>query len=69
MVTSKDILPSSLSAVTFLGMAQTALSDARKIYVKDILPEDVNNTCHKLTSYLFGDDIGKSIKNAKEAYR
>ena len=72
MVSSKDILRSSLDAVTFLGMAQAALSDARKINVKEILPEDVKNICnpcHKPTSYLFGDDIGKSIKDAKEAYR
>ena len=52
-------------------MAQAALNDARKSNVKDILPEDVENICapsHIPTSYLFGDDIGKSTKDAKEVY-
>ena len=40
--------------------------------VKEILSEDVKNICnpcHKPTNYLFGDDIGKSIKDDKEAYQ
>ena len=31
--------------------------------------ENICNPCHKPTSYLFGDGIGNSIKDAKEAYR
>ena len=69
MASSTDILRSSLDAVTFLDMAQAALSHARKINVKEILPENVKNNfnpCHKPTSYLFGDDIGNLLRMLKK---
>jgi len=69
MVNPKGAFRTSLNAVTLLGLAQTQLSAARIVNVKDILSAQVKDICNideKPTKFLFGDDLSKRIKGTKE---
>ena len=72
MAESKMLVRTALDGVTLLGQAQTSLNIARKNKVKEILTDEVKEICNpsrKPTTYLFGDNINKSIKKAKEMFR
>ena len=72
MIDSKALLRAALDGVTVLGRTQASLTNSRKNYVKQILSDDVKDICNpkrKASQYLFGDDLTKSIKEARDIYR
>ena len=72
MADSKMFVRTELDGVTLLGQAQASLKIARKNKVKEILTDEVKEICNpsrKRTTYLFGDEVNKSIKEAKEMFR
>ncbi len=72
MIDSKALLRAALDGVTVLGQTQASLTNSRKNYVKQILSDDVKDICNpkrKASQYLFGDDLTKSIKEARDIYR
>jgi len=69
MVNSKDLVKMSLDAVTLLGLAHSKLNNLRKSAIQLSLDPDIRDVCsarHEVTTYLFGDDLTKSIKEARE---
>ena len=69
MISSKDLVKMSLDAVTFLGLAHSKLNNLRKSAIQLSLDPDIRDVCsakHEVTTYLFGDDLAKSIKEARE---
>ena len=72
MVDSKALTRIALDGITVLGQAQANLSIARKQNIKSILADDVKDICsanRKPTQFLFGDDLAKAIKEAKDIHR
>lgn len=72
MIDSKALLRAALDGVTVLGQAQASLTNSRKNNIKQILSDDVKDICNpkrKASQYLFGDDLPKSIKEARDIYR
>ena len=57
----------------FLGAAQQELSTRRRYQLQSALPDDIASICGnpkiQVTSQLFGDDVEKSMREAREAYR
>ena len=69
MVNSKEIVKMCLDAVTLLGLAHCKLNNFRKNTLQPSLDPNIRDVCsarHEVTTYLFGDDLAKSIKEAKE---
>ena len=59
----------SLDAVTLLGLVHCKFNNLRKHALQPSLDPNIRDVCsarHEVTSYLFGDDLAKSIKEAKE---
>ena len=72
MADSKALTRIALDGITVLGQAQVSLSLARKQNIKSILADDVKDICsanRKQTQFLFGDDLAKAIKEAKDIHR
>eukprot|EP00794_Sanderia_malayensis_P012488 gene12488-13771_t len=72
MIDSKALLRAALDGVTVLGQAQASLTNSRKNNIKQILSDDVKDICNpkrKASQYLFGDDLPKLIKEARDLYR
>ena len=71
MIDSKDI-KMCLDDITMLGTAHAKLNNRRKHAISPALDPEIKDVCsahHTVTGYLFGDDLPKAIKDAKEVSR
>ena len=69
MLDTKDVVRSVLDAVSLLGQATSDLSNKRKANLRLILCPDVRTVCSselEVSTHLFGEDLGKSLKEARE---
>ena len=69
MVNSMNPVKMSMDAITHLGLAHSKLRNSRKSAIQlslDPYIRDVCSTRHEVTTYLFEDDLAKSIKEARE---
>ena len=69
VINSKEIVKMTLDAVTLLGLAHSKLNNQQKSAISPSLQYEVRDVCsawHEVTDYLFGDDLSKAIKEAKE---
>eukprot|EP00794_Sanderia_malayensis_P003987 gene3987-4536_t len=69
IVNSKEIVKMTLDAVTLLGLAHSKLNNQRKSALSPALDPDIRDfysARHEVTDYLFGDDLSKAIKEAKD---
>ena len=69
MVDSKEIVKKCFDAITMLGTAHAKLNNKRKHAISSSLDPEIKDVCssrHTVTGYLFGDDLPKAIKDAKE---
>ena len=72
MVDSKVLIKHILNTLTVLGAAHGKLSNRRKSGIAPYLDANLRDICnpnHPVTGYLFGDDLPKAIKDAKEVSR
>ena len=68
MGSSKDLVKTSLDAVTLLGLAHSKLNNLRKSAIQLSLDPDIGDHLakHDVTTYLFGDNLAKLTKEARE---
>eukprot|EP00794_Sanderia_malayensis_P013520 gene13520-14932_t len=69
MIDSKEIVKMCFDGITTLGTAHAKLNNKRKQAISSHLDPDIKDVCssrHVVTGYLFGDDLPKAIKDAKE---
>lgn len=71
---ANEVMENSLDACAFLGHAQQDLSLRRKFQLMRELPSDIRTICYQKTNgedseKLFGEDINKTMKEAREAHR
>lgn len=71
---ANQVMGASLDAIAFLGNAQMDLSLRRKYQMIKDLPPDIRSICHQKidradSDKLFGDDVTKLMKEAREAHR
>ena len=71
---ANEVIEKSLDACAFLGQAQQDLSLRRKFQIMKDLPADIKTICYQKTSReesdkLFGNDVNKDMKEAREAHR
>lgn len=69
MVNSKEIVKMCFDGITMLGTAHAKLNNKRKHAISSSLDPEIKDVCssrHTVTGYLFGDDLPKAIKDAKE---
>ena len=72
MINSKDIIKMCFDGITMLGTAHAKLNNRRKQAISPALDPEIKDVCsarHTVTDYLFGDDLPKAIKDAKEVSR
>jgi len=72
MVDSKVLIKHILNTLTVLGAAHGKLNNRRKSGIAPYLDANLRDICnpkHPVTGYLFGDDLPKAIKDAKEVSR
>ena len=69
MVDTKMLVAHALNATTLMGNAQNKLNQKRKDLIARTLPREIRDVCssqREVTSLLFGDDLGKVVREAKE---
>ena len=72
MVDTQALVTHALNATTLLGNLQRKLSNKRKDLIAPTMPREVRDICNsqrEVTTQLFGDDLGKSIRETKEMRR
>ena len=65
----RNVMAHTVDSVTLMGRAHKQISAER---LKPVLNEDIRTLCDKETSdakYLFGENLLKSMKEAKESFR
>ena len=68
-MTQKAIVTHALNATTLMGNIHSKLNNKRKELIGKTLPADVKEVCsaqREVTTQLFGDDLGKAVREAKE---
>ena len=69
MVDTKAIVTHALNATTLMGNIHSKLNNKRKELIGKTLPADIKEVCsaqREVTTQLFGDDLGKAVREAKE---
>ena len=69
MIDSKEVIKMCFDSITMLGTAHARLNSKRKHSISTSLDPEIKDVCssrHSVTGYLFGDDLPKAIKDAKE---
>ena len=69
MIDSKEVIKMCFDSITMLGTAHGRLNNKRKHAISASLDPEIKDVCssrHTVTGYLFGDDLPKAIKDAKE---
>ena len=69
MVDTKMLVTHALNATTLMGNVQNKLNQKRKDLIAPTLPKEIRDVCssqREVTSLLFGDDLGKAVREAKE---
>ena len=69
MVDTKAIVTHALNATTLMGNIHSKLNNKRKELIGKTLPADIKEVYsaqREVTTQLFGDDLGKAVREAKE---
>ena len=66
---TKAIVTHALNATTLMGSIHSKLNNKRKELIGKTLSADIKEVCsaqREVTTQLFGDDLGKAVREAKE---
>ena len=69
MVDTKMLVTHALNTTTLMGNVQNKLNQKMKDLIAPTLPKEIRDVCssqREVTSLLFGDDLGKAVREAKE---
>ena len=69
MVDTKAVVTHALNATTLMANIDSKLNNKRKELIGKTFPTDIREVCsaqREVTTQLFGDDLGKAVREAKE---